>query len=32
MGQKADAPGEQDAKSDIANKLVHKSGLPLAAT
>ena len=32
MGQKADAPGEQDAKSDIANKLVHESGLLLAAT
>ena len=32
MGQKADAPGEQDAKSDIANKLVHESSLPLAAT
>jgi hypothetical protein len=32
MRQKADAPGEQDAKSDIANKLVHESGLLLAAT
>ena len=32
MGQKADAPGEQDAKSDIANKLVHETSLPLAAT
>ena len=32
MGQKAQPPGEQDAKSDIANKLVHETGLPPAAT
>ena len=31
MGQKPEHPGKQDAKSDIANQLMHESKLPFTA-